>query len=261
MSLFGGVRWEPRRQRLAVDFGASRPFSFARVNTRARVGAGRSILALAANGSVTASGLQPPRTRTIASTGTAGVHGRVFYDHDGDGIFGPGDEPAADVVVLAGPVATRTRDDGTFSTFGVAPWERMAVRLDTLRIPDPAWSPAQPQLLVRPTPNMSVRVDFPLVATREVLGVIRGGEGIATVGGIRVTLTRATDGAEFTTLTFSDGEYYFSRLPPGRYTLTLSEAALAALQARVEPADIEVVVPPGAGPPVRAPEVRLQSMR
>jgi hypothetical protein len=69
-------------------------------------------------------------------------------------------------------------------------------------------------------------------------------------------VSRAT-GARQTMATFSDGEYYLSRVRPGDYDLSVDPAALAALGAAVAGGTLRVNVPADGSEVVQLPEVRL----
>lgn len=162
---------------------------------------------------------------------TAGVTGRVFFDENGDGAFSAVDRPAPGVRVIGESGTTRSADDGTYRLWGVLPYEPTRIAIDTLQGLDLAYAPAQSELRLRATPNLLNHVDIPLVRTREMVGQLEGWPGM-TRGGIGVELVDTKSGRRWAVATFSDGEFYVSRVPPGRYALRVAETSLKALGAR-----------------------------
>ncbi len=184
--------------------------------------------------------------------GYGGIRGRVFRDVDGSGTFTPGDEPVPDVDVIVGPNRLRSDADGYFRTWGLRPYEVAPVGLDTLRSPDPSWTNESGARAVRPTPNIAVRADIPLLETREIAGALLATEGVATAAGVTVQLRNDSTAALLSTISFTDGTFYFSRVPPGSWTLSVASSSLEALHAKPTPAGLPVVVP------VRGGETLLQ---
>jgi hypothetical protein len=62
-----------------------------------------------------------------------------------------------------------------------------------------------------------------------------------------VELRRDGEGEPRRAVTFSDGEFYLTRLPAGEYTLTLAASSLRALGASTDPPAIRFTVPAAAG--------------
>ncbi|HEU0014897.1 MAG TPA: carboxypeptidase regulatory-like domain-containing protein, partial [Longimicrobium sp.] len=202
--------------------------------------------------------------QTLPNTGagSGGVTGHVFRDLDGDGAFGPGDEPVPGAEVLVAGLRTAADERGEYALWEVPPYEITAVRVDTLKLGDPGWVPSRPEFLLRPTPHVFTRIDVALVRTRELAGGITSPAGDLPIGGITVELVEAATGEVRTVATFSDGEFYVSRIRPGEYDLRVSQRSLDALGARAEPASVRLVVPAeGDDPLVEAPPIRIYRNR
>lgn len=236
-------RWhaQGRLPTLSIGYGTS----FGAAHTQSRVATspdGRLNASFLANGALTydrRAGVVPlPR----GGTGSAGVSGAVFYDHDGDGRLGPGDEMVAGVQVMVGGLRAWTDGHGTYHTWSVIPYEITSVRVDTLKLSDPSWTPLQRETLIRPSPHLYNRVDIPLVPTRELSGRLVPGEGVRTTGGVTLELIELSTGAIQKVVTFSDGEFYISRLRPGGYELRTAESSLRALRARAEPERVRFAI-------------------
>jgi hypothetical protein len=188
--------------------------------------------------------------------GLAGVEGHVFRDNDGDGKLGPGDEPVGDVTVRIGGLLTRTDSAGRYSLWNVLPYQPINVQLDTLSLQDPAWVPALPARAVRPSPQQFTRIEFALVRTREIAGMLVPGARIATPAGVGLELRDAMSGVLHTARTFSDGAFYFSRVRPGTYRLTLAKSSAAALGITTPP-QLDVTVAADAADIVDVPAITL----
>jgi hypothetical protein len=216
-------------------------------------------LATTASGSVAVDGRRAPALFEGPGVGLAGVAGRVYYDNDGDGVFGLGDQPASRVRVVVNGTQVRSDTTGRYRSWNVIPYEAAEVAIDTLAFADPSWTLQRAHSALRATPGIFNQVDFPLVRTRELAGGIVADSGVATAGG--VTLLLATEGGVVVQriVTFSDGSFYVSRVRPGRYRLTVAPAALDALGAAADPASQTVVVTAVADEPVlMVPAVHLR---
>lgn len=195
------------------------------------------------NGSVS---FAPDRSATFqptARTGYAGVYGTVFVDHDGDGIFSAGDSavPAADLLVGGRRVVADA--NGHYRSWALQPYGVVAVAIDSTRSADPSLTTTQPALFVRPVPNTAQRVDVPLIRTRELAGSVTAERGVATVAGLTLEITSLDDGGISTTVTFSDGQFYVSRIRPGRYSVAVTPSSLAAIGADGRTGSLEFAVP------------------
>jgi hypothetical protein len=246
-SLSAVARWSAARGGATLGLNYDALLGAARVSARVQSATrGRTNIVTSASG---ATGFSPRAGAVFldqAGTSFAGVAGRVFYDMDGDGVFGAGDDPAPGLGVIAAGRRVVTDADGTYRSWNVLPFEVTSVFVDTLRDIQADFIPLQPALTMRATPNMFNVADFALVRTRELSGRIVAGEGITVVGGITVHLVNVASGDTLTALTFTDGEYYVSRVRPGTYRLQLAASSVAALRA-VRPAPVTVEVS-GRGP-------------
>jgi hypothetical protein len=181
----------------------------------------------------------------------------VFRDIDGDGRLSGGDEPVANARVRVGGLVTRTDAQGRYSMWNVLPYQAVNVRIDTLSLEDPGWVPALPTRALRPSPHQYTQVEFGLVRTRELTGALVPGAKLATTAGVGLELRDVDGGAMYAARTFSDGAFYFSRVRPGRYRLTLSKSSATALGIAAPP-QIDVVISSDADTVVELPAITLQ---
>ncbi|MDB4883559.1 MAG: hypothetical protein JWL95_2325 [Gemmatimonadetes bacterium] len=188
--------------------------------------------------------------------GLSGIEGRVFRDLDGDGKPSSGDEPVPGVVVRIGGLLARTDSEGRYSLWNVLPYQPVNVQIDTLSLEDPAWVPALPARALRPSPQQFTAIDFALVRTRELTGMLVPGARVATPAGVGLELRDAMSGALHTARSFSDGAFYFSRVRPGSYRLTLAKTSSTALGI-TSPPHVDVTVGSDGADVVDLPPITL----
>lgn len=242
------ARWDARQRAASASASLNSSLGFARSTTRAIASPGRSASATTALSGVAT--FDPPRTLStyeFGGIGMAGVGGVVFYDYDGDGKLGPADSVAPDIGLIIGGQRRRTDARGRYRAWNVVPYELVEIAVDTLRGMPPNWIPFRVQQYVRATPHMYNRFDIALAQTREVSGRIVADSGIWTSSGITVLFENVETGATTSTVTFSDGAFYVSRMRPGRYEMSVSPAALEALGARASVDKVPLDIPVHAG--------------
>jgi hypothetical protein len=181
----------------------------------------------------------------------------VFYDVDGDGVEDADEPPAPEVDVTIRGDRVTTGPDGSYRAWEVRPYDVVQVSVDSLSI-DPSWVPAPREVLLRPSPNVFNEVKLPLRRTREVIGSVElGGESPRPLAGVAVEVRDASGRLVATVRTFSDGVFYFQRVPPGSYTIGVARASLDALGAPAA-APVALEVAAGTDAPV---EVGALSVR
>jgi outer membrane usher protein FimD/PapC len=200
---------------------------------------------LSLRGAVSVSPNGDVATGAFAREGYGGIYGTVFLDRDGNGVFSKGDETVPGATVIIGDTHVTADDNGRYHAWSLLPYAAVRISLDSTDAGnvDPGWVTATQRLLARPVPNTSIRMDVALLETRELAGTIRTAEGVATAAGITFELVPADGGPTVTTTTFSDGQFYVSRLHPGRYTGRVSKSSLDALHATADPATVQIDVP------------------
>jgi hypothetical protein len=256
------VQWNPRPNGTAMYLTFARRFGFANVQTQAASLNDQVQGSWSAEGSVAYGGRGGVLPLPFRGTGMAGVGGRVFYDLDGDGVFGPGDRPLQGATVRIGSVSVKSAADGAYRTWSVLPFEAAHVALDTLSLDEAGWVPVARATELRPAPHVFAAVDIPLVQTRELAGQLLPGREVPTVGGVTVEVVSRETGVVQRMATFSDGEFYVSRVRPGTYEIRIAESSLRALNATAEPSPLVIVVPAtGSDVLVQAPAITLRKIR
>lgn len=253
------ARWDRSARAPSLTLGYSADLGSARIQSRVGAPAAGGV-----TGAVTLDGGLAFGERVGAlgtdrgGVGSAGVAGVVFHDRDGDGHFGEGDEAVPEVKILIGALRAVTDRHGRYELWGVPAYDVAAVRVDTLSLADPSWVPQRDEVRVRPVPHAFNRVDLALGLTRELAGRLVAGPGVPTVGGVALEIEERETGTVHRTTTFSDGEFYVSRLRPGEYRLRVAESSLEVLGARAEPEALDFSIR-GEEPAVELPPVRLLS--
>jgi hypothetical protein len=210
----------------------------------------------AATGAVAFGSVRRATALEYGGLGLAGVEGHVFRDVDGDGRLGAQDEPVSGVRVRVGGLVARTDERGRYALWNVMPYQPVNVRIDTLSLEDPGWVPALPARALRPSPQQYTKVEFGLVRTRELMGSLAAGPGIPTTAGVGLELRDVNGGTLHAARSFSDGAFYFSRVRPGAYRLTLAASSATALGIAVPP-QVDVIVAPIGDEILELPPVTL----
>ncbi len=239
-----GVGWF-RGAGIGLSLGFTTAMAGPRVGVRTQantVGGANSTVFV--NGSM----VYQPDQRTVRWTdggdlGRAGVTGILFFDTNGNGVRDEGEPGVADIPIQVGGWNATTDAHGRFSVWDLFPFESVEIVVDSLAFDDPRFVTVSPVLRVRPAPNSFVPIEIPVVVGAEISGwVVLNGEALA---GIPVIFHELNTGAEIVTLTFSDGTFYRTGVPPGEYEVTLPEAIAEALGIYVLP--LHIFIPPGPG--------------
>jgi hypothetical protein len=251
------LRHAPGLGRTQLTVGGSYALGVGRVIGRVMRHGDRLDGGYSASGAVAFGSVHRATPLEYGGLGLSGVEGHVFRDVNGDGRFGVRDEPVANATVRVGGLVTRTDARGRYSMWNVLPYEPVNVRIDTLSLEDPGWVPALPTRALRPSPQQYTAVEFGLVRTRELTGVLVPGEKLATAAGVGLELRDVDGGALHAVRTFSDGAFYFSRVRPGRYRLTLARSSSTALGIAAPP-QVDVVITADSDAVVELPAITLQ---
>lgn len=163
------------------------------------------------------------RSQSLARYGA--VAPRAFLDENGNGIQDPDEQPLADVAFqfngVRRPQTTDAQGDALITN--AFPYQPLGVSIDSRSLADPAFSPAQEGVTLVNRPGHVAQLDFPVLMTGEVDGVvslIRQGRSI-DVGGVELQLVGADGQVIQRTRTAYDGFYLFSKVPAGSYEVRI----------------------------------------
>ncbi|MDX1647345.1 MAG: hypothetical protein R3304_09395, partial [Longimicrobiales bacterium] len=186
-----------------------------------------------------------------------GISGYVFVDRNGNGRRDAGEEGLEGVRVVVGSQAVETDAQGRHTSWDLVPFEPVRIWVDEASIRDPTLVPVGPGLEVTVPPSSFGRVDIPVTPSREIGGrVVLVEEGIERpLPYVDLELVDQDSGEIRAFRGFSDGEFYRSGIPPGRYRLRLAPGASDQGGLVVEGGGLEVEVPTRAGFDVLGPYV------
>ena len=165
----------------------------------------------------------------LASAGGATL--RAFRDLDGDGLYGPADEPVEGVDFVSFNRTGTTDAEGIAQLSSLGVGRAVSIQMDTTTLPDIDLAPVHKGVEIVPRPGMIQAIDYPIVSLSEVEGTARfadaGGRGVS---GVRLQLLNEKGVAVSFAKTEVDGYFFFERVQPGRYTLAIDPDQKARLQ-------------------------------
>ena len=183
--------------------------------------------------------------RFITSNGGASVF--VYLDKDGNNIFDVGaDEPIEGITVRApqngGVEVTDEKGIALFDT--LAELKITDLFVEELSLPDPLWISGFEGLSVLPREGHVSKLEFPIHIAGEIDGTLYGREADNQINPLRnMTMQLFDDRGRIikTTMTDIGGFYFFSKVPPGTYFLTVKESnAIKEGFSRPVPQKIEI---------------------
>jgi len=229
----------------SLELGLTTAAKGPRVGTRSRLASQTGLSELTfANGSVTVDSRSGSvKLGDVADLGRGGISGILFRDDNNNGVQDAGEPGIAGIPVSVGGWPATTDADGRFAAWGLVPSEPVRIDIDTLAFDDPRLVLPAAIIRVRPSPNAFGVIEIPVVVGAEVGGfVVLGDEAVA---GVPVVLRDLNTGTEITVVTFADGGFYKTGVPPGEYEVTLPDGVLERLGAFAPP--LSIFVPPGNG--------------
>jgi hypothetical protein len=153
----------------------------------------------------------------------ANIHAQAYLDNNRNSIFDAGDDPLSDVV-MKGNFAWRQRRTDDEGNLQLATGTRnQSVQIDENSLPDPFMIPVDKLVLVNTHRGGINRVALPVVTFNDLEGAIyKSNENSSRgVNGLAVQLVDPELNVIAETRTEIDGYFFFSRIPPGQYTLQL----------------------------------------
>lgn len=165
-----------------------------------------------------------------ASSGSAVV--KAYVDHDGDGRFGPGDEPTKGVVVQGGQTDVATNTSGTALITGVGAGPSAMLTVNTKDVPLMYVRDTPSRIKFEPRPGEVVQIPYAIQPVGEVYArfLITAQSGAAVgLSALRVRLVKSGT-QPIVGVTEYDGSVVFSDVPPGVYTVQLDPAQAGRLR-------------------------------
>lgn len=163
------------------------------------------------------------RSQSLARYGA--VAPRAFLDENGNGQQDPNEQPLADVGFqfngMRRPQLTDEQGDALVT--GAFPYQPLGVSIDNATLDDPSYYPANEGVTLVNRPGHVTQLDFPIVMTGEVDGMVslsKEGRRI-DVGGVEVQLVGADGKVIQRARTAYDGFYLFSKVPAGAYEVRI----------------------------------------
>ncbi|MCA0909266.1 carboxypeptidase-like regulatory domain-containing protein [Qipengyuania gaetbuli] len=164
----------------------------------------------------------------LAASGGASL--RAFRDLDGDGVYGPPDEPVEGVDFISFNRTGTTDDQGVAQLSGLGVGRAVTVQMDPTTLPDIDLAPKRKGIEIVPRPGTIQAIDFPIVALSEVEGTARFADAQGRgVSGVRLRLLNPKGEVISFAKTEVDGYFFFERVQPGRYTLAIDPDQISRL--------------------------------
>ncbi len=183
----------------------------------------------------------------------------AFIDHDGDGVYGPGDEPLAGVGFRRHQLWRDVQTDANGRAFlpGIHANQFVNVMIDVTSVDDPFLVPVYAGLTTMVHPGGIVNLAFPFRYVGEIEGyVARDAEATRPLRGIGLELLDAGGRRVGDAVSEFDGYYLIQNVSPGEYHIGVVASTLRGRPLAV-PEPQPVAVPPG-GDYVRGPTIVLR---
>ena len=166
------------------------------------------------------------KTSAMPTADTGAASALVYLDRNGNSRFDAGDEALRNVgfMVNGANLQGRTNEDGLVFLDRLAAWRNADITINRSTLEDPQWTPRVPGFRLTPRPGHVNSLDFPVVYTAEVDGVVqlqRDGSQRG-VSNVLMELTDREDRVVARTRSEGTGYYHFAEVPPGRYRLRVS---------------------------------------
>ena len=229
--LRGEVGWDSFYDRARFGVGYSRRFERFALGARAEAASdgsfGAGINLAMSFGTNARGGYGRVTANKLASSGQAAA--RVFTDVNRDGRFDEGEPLHEGVGIAAGTAIAEDVTDaaGTTIVDGLRAFQPQLLSVDASTLADPLLRPASKGIVVVPRPGIAQTVDFALLPTGEVEGMLyMAGKDAPPKPqpGADLELVNASGDVVAETRTDFDGFFLFQDVVYGQYRLRLSEA-------------------------------------
>jgi len=158
------------------------------------------------------------------NSGKGSATALVYHDANNNKVFDQDEPPLPEVKVVARQArkTTRTNETGVAQITGLVSHTPTEVAVDPESLQDPSWLPSVPGVAVAARTGSVNRLEFPVVTTGEIDGVIfyENSEGIKEpLANARLELQDDKGALARTAVSEYDGFYLFEKVMPGTYTL------------------------------------------
>ena len=155
----------------------------------------------------------------------------AFIDNDRDGKLSDSDEPLSGIKFLGAADWRKqsTQSNGTTKLFTMSDYQ--AVSVDETSLEDPFLLPSDAKKIVASHAGGINRVYFPLLPVNDIEGsvvALKNGKEKGLLG-LTVRLHQIDGELSWETSTQSDGYYFFTHIPPGKYKLLIDHEHLSRL--------------------------------
>lgn len=179
-----------------------------------------------------------------ALTGAASIF--VFVDANRNGQYDEGEVPLANVepTVNQGDSGVRTDKNGIAVLTGLNAYAPTDISIALRTLEDPFQIPRPRGLRFTPRPGKMSRLDFPVIVTAELSGMVRVVNKSRNTGrrGLNVELINSKGLVVQTALTEADGYYLFANVEPDVYQLRIEPQQLAKAKLKSDPEVFDIVV-------------------
>lgn len=193
----------------------------------------------------------PNGPRLILSDRPQVRHGAIdiipFLDTNNNGRFDPG-EKIVKHFGLEQPIGRVTENEnGTLSITELDPYRRYLIRLSASELDNISWVPKFQSFAINPAANGVTVIEVPIVAAGQIEGYVNstGEKGDKPLGGVRILIRhRDMNDTSLVTLTqdlitFTNGEYYYLGLTPGKFRATIDPSILSVMHLTSTPPYID----------------------
>ncbi len=173
-------------------------------------------------------------SRQMANRGSASA--RVFLDNDYDGSYGEDDTLLEDVNFrsISGSGNRKTNADGVAFLTGLPAHRETDISLPGNSLEDPYWVPDADGFTIVPRPGSTAIVDFPIVVTGEIDGMVYllEQDRQVEVADVNLQLVSADGKVVARTRSVFDGFFLFEFVRPGDYLVRVDPDQLSRLGMR-----------------------------
>ncbi|MBU0982511.1 MAG: hypothetical protein KKA42_01475, partial [candidate division Zixibacteria bacterium] len=175
---------------------------------------------------------------------------RPYHDANFNGRMDPEEEELAGLRARISGVGGRpVGENQNFFYDRLRPYDEYVVQIDQYSLDDPTMRPSYENYKVMFSPNVVTSIDVPIVTASEISGKVERvlPDGRAGQGGVVIHVVNLSKDVLTEITTFSDGEYFYLGLLPGKYRAYIDEAQLSRLGYTADPPSIEFEVAPTEG--------------